>query len=177
MIEKFKYTDKELKELINSIVILIDKREKSNKHITDWFDKHSIPYIDYTMESGDYSFMLPQNEKYGILRDTYFDKSIAIERKNSLEELSGCFSQTRERFNDEWCRCKAESRYLLIENGSYERIVRGDYNTSYNSKSYLGTLHSFNHKYNLQIVFMPDPSYTPIFMYGTMQYYLRDILK
>lgn len=34
---KYKYTDKEMEELISSMVILIDTREKVNSHITDYF--------------------------------------------------------------------------------------------------------------------------------------------
>ena len=39
---KYKYTDSEERELLDSIVILVDTREKVNDHITDYFDKHHI---------------------------------------------------------------------------------------------------------------------------------------
>ena len=38
MLDKFKYTDKEREELINSMIILIDTREQKASHITDSFD-------------------------------------------------------------------------------------------------------------------------------------------
>lgn len=36
---------------------------------------------------------------------------------------------------------------------------------------------SFNHKYDLQIVFMKERAYTPIYIYGVMQYYLRGQIR
>ena len=125
---KYKYTDSEERELLDSIVILVDTREKVNDHITDYFDKHHIPYKKKALKNGDYSFFVPQ-------------------------------------------------KYLLIENANYEDIVNGKYNTQYNKKSYLGSIHSFNHKYDLEIVFMPDNTYSPIFIYGVMQYYLRNLIR
>ena len=80
-------------------------------------------------------------------------------------------------FEEELAVAKAHKKYLLIENANYEDIVNGRYNTQYNKKSYLGSIHSFNHKYNLEIVFMPDNAYSPIFIYGVMQYYLRNLIK
>ena len=44
MIKNFKYTDKELDELVKSIVILYDTREKSNQHILDYFEQKGIKY-------------------------------------------------------------------------------------------------------------------------------------
>jgi hypothetical protein len=117
------------------------------------------------------------NLDLGLNRDKYFYDEIFIEKKNSAEELSGNFAQNRTRFEEEFATAKAFKKYLLIENCNYSDIVNGNYNTQYNSKSYLGSLHSFNHKYNLEIMFMPDNSYSAPFIYGTFQYYLRNLIK
>ena len=34
----YKYTDKELEQLVKSIVILVDTREKQNAHIIEWLE-------------------------------------------------------------------------------------------------------------------------------------------
>ena len=159
------------------MVILVDSREKANDHLISYWDKHKIPHKVMALPSGDYSFMLPVNPELGIPHDEYFYNDIILERKNSAEELSGCFAQTRERFNDEWSRAYAKRRYLLIEQCNYADIVEGRYNTQYSSKSYLGSLHSFNAKYDLQIMFMPDRSYSPIYILAVFQYYLRYVIK
>lgn len=177
MLNHYKYTDKELQKLLKSITVVIDSREKVNSHITSYFDKHKIPYIEKALDSFDYTFYLPANEELGIMKDLYFDRDIAFERKASLDELAINLTKNRARFEEEMCTSKALCKYLIIENADYKDVVTGNYRSEYSSKSYLGTLHSFNHRYDLQIIFMPDPAYTPIFMYGTMQYYLRNILK
>ena len=174
---KYKYTDSEEKELLDSIVILVDTREKVNSHIIDYFDKHHIAYKKKALKNGEYSFYIPENEKLGIFRDTYFHDEIFVERKASLEELSGNLSTKRADFEEELAVAKAHKKYLLIENANYEDIVNGKYNTQYNKKSYLGSIHSFNHKYDLEIVFMPNNTYSPIFIYGVMQYYLRNLIR
>ncbi len=177
MFGKYKYTESEEKELLNSIVILVDTREKVNTHITDYFDKHNIPWKRKSLSHGDYSFYIPKNEELSIPRDTYFSDEIVVERKASLEELSGNLSSERDRFEKELSLMKAPKRYLLIENAEYNDVVEGNYNTQYNKKSFLGSIHSFNHKYNLEIVFLKDSSYSPIFIYGVMTYYLRNKIR
>lgn len=159
------------------MVILVDSREKSQQHLLDYWDKHKIEYETIALPSGDYSFMLKAVPDLGIESEQYFYNDIILERKNSLEELSGCFAHTRERFNDEWSRCYAKRKYLLIENATYKDLVNGNYDTKYSSKSYLGSLHSFNAKYGLEVIFMPDKSFSPIYILATFQYYLRYLVK
>jgi ERCC4-type nuclease len=158
------------------MVILVDSREKSSQHLFDYWNKHNIEYETLALPSGDYSFKLKAIPELGI-EESHFYNDIILERKNSLEELSGCFAQTRERFNDEWSRCYAKRKYLLIENATYEDLVNGKYNTQYSSKSFLGSLHSFNAKYDLQVMFMPNKEYSPIYILAVFQYYLRFLVK
>ena len=177
MLDRRKYTDKEMDALLKSMVVLIDKREKVNNHITDWFDKKKLPYTKMTLPSFDYSFMLPKNEDLGITHDQLFYNDCGIERKNSLEELSGNFSQGRVAFNDEFSRSRCKNKHLLIEGANYQDIVSGNYNTQYNSKSFLGSLHSFKTKYDLNIMFMPDKQCSATYILATFQYYLRFLVK
>lgn len=177
MLERLKYTEEEQKNLMKSMVILIDTREKKNQHITEYFDKHKIPYEIRALEVGDYSFYIPANETLSIPRNMSFEKDIIIERKNSAEELSICMTKTRARFEEEFIKAKDAKKYLVIENCLYEDIVTGNYDSQYNSKSFLGSLHSFDHKYDLRIVFLPDNTYAPIYIYGVFQYYLRNLIK
>lgn len=177
MLNRRKYTDTEIQKILKNIIILVDSREKCNQHILDWFDKHKIKYEVMALPSGDYSFALDAIPELDLPHKTYYYNDCLLERKNSLEELSGCFSQTRERFNDEWSRCYAKRKYLLIENNTYEDLVNGRYDTKYNSKSFLGSLHSFNAKYGLEMVFMPNKELSSVFILATFQYYLRYLIK
>ena len=176
MLNKFKYTDKEIDELVKSIVVLVDTREKENQHILDYFDKKGIKYKKRALEYADYSFMIPENEALNIPRDLYFDKECVVERKGSLEELSTNLTKERDRLEKEFSLAP-KTKVLLIENGSYVDVINGNYNSQYNKKSYWASLHSFHFKYNLPIMFMPDNKYSGVFIRGYFTYYLKDYLR
>ena len=175
MIRQYRYTDKELKELLRSMVILVDSREQKKSHILNWLDSKKIPYNVQKLDVADYSFMLPANPDLGIIRDLYFDDLVAIERKNSLEEISSCFTTARTAFENEFIRSKGKV-YLLIENASYEDIVAHRYKTEYKPVSFLASLHSFAERYDLSINFMKDNKYSGQFIYFTFYYWLRNYL-
>lgn len=120
--------------------------------------------------------MLPANEELGILRDLWFDRKIIVERKNSLEEISQCFTESRDRLKKELALAP-ENKILIIEQGSYSDMVNGNYNTRYDQKSFWASYHSFWHEFNLPIIFIPDRNYTGMFIRGYFQYYLRNIIK
>ena len=141
MLNFYKYTDKEKDELVSSMIILVDTREKQT-HIMESFDQYKINYQRKALDYGDYSFMIPKNETLNIPRDIYFDKLVCIERKGSLEELSGNLTKERDRLEKELCLAP-KTKVLLIENANYSDVVDGKYNTQYNRKSFLGSLHSF----------------------------------
>ena len=88
MIRQFRFSDKEKEELVKSIVILVDTREQSCQHITDYFDKKGIPYKKKALKYGDYSFYIKANPELSIPRDLYFDMNgIVIERKKFLRGI------------------------------------------------------------------------------------------
>lgn len=176
MISCYKYTDKEIDELVNSMVILVDTREKNADHITDSFDKNKIAYKKKALDYGDYSFLLPANEKLSIPRDMMFDTKVVVERKGSLEEISGNLTNGRDRFEKELCLAP-KTKVLLIENANYSDVATGNYQTQYNKKSFLASLHSFWFKYNTPIMFMPDNRYSALFIKKYFEYYLKNYLR
>ena len=176
MISCYKYTDKEIDELVNSMVILVDTREKNADHITDSFDKNKIAYKKKALDYGDYSFLLPANEKLSIPRDMMFDTKVVVERKGSLEEISGNLTNGRDRFEKELCLAP-KTKVLLIENANYSDVATGNYQTQYNKKSFLASLHSFWFKYNTPIMFMPDNSYSALFIKKYFEYYLKNYIR
>lgn len=175
MLNFYKYTDKEKDELLSSMVILVDTREKQT-HIMESFDQYKINYQRKALDYGDYSFMIPKNESLNIPRDIYFDKLICIERKGSLEELSGNLTKERDRLEKE-LSLAPKTKVLLIENANYSDVVDGKYNTQYNRKSFLGSLHSFWFKYNIPIMFMPDNKYSALFIKKYFEYYFKNYIR
>ena len=53
MIDKFKYSDKEIEAIVKSMVIIVDTREKANEHIIAAFEKNKIAYITKALERCD----------------------------------------------------------------------------------------------------------------------------
>jgi ERCC4-type nuclease len=177
MFNNYKFTETELKKILKSITILVDTREHDGKndHILKWFDENKISYEKAKLPYGDYSFKLPKNDEFGILRDTFFTESISIERKANIDEIIGNFANDRDRIEDEFLRHHG-SMILLIEDGNYSDIRNGNYKSKYNSKSAVGTLHSFSVKYNVPFIFLNKED-TGCFIYCTFYYYLRSLIN
>jgi ERCC4-type nuclease len=169
------YKDKEIKQIISSMVVLIDSREKVNSHIKMWLKSNKIGYMDYTLGFGDYSFMILKNESLDILENTYFTDEIVVERKANAEEISGNFAQNRERFKREFERSNGVLR-LLIEDTNYADICEGKYKTKFPKESFVGSLHSFQEQYNCPF-FFTDKEHSGKYIYNTFYYYLRNKLK
>lgn len=170
------YTDKELQTLLKSVTIVIDTREQENKHITDYFAKHNIPYVSQKLDYGDYSCFIPANRELGIVRDMYFTDAIAVERKHSLDELAGNLTQDRTRFESELIRSHGCKLFLMIENNTYSDIVNHKYRSQYDPKSFLATLMAFTARYNLNINFVTAAD-AGSFIYLSLLYQVREELK
>lgn len=158
------------------MTILIDTKEKVFNHITDYFDRKNVNHKKKALNYGDYSFMVPANEKLCIQRDIYFDNKVCIERKASLEEISGNLSKDRARFEKE-LSLAPDTKVILLENANYSDIADGNYKTQYNKKSFIGSLHSFWFKYNVPIFFMPNNKYSGLFIRLYFEYYFKNYLK
>ena len=170
------YTDKEEKEILKSMVILVDTREQANSHILKFFDRKSIGYKSKKLDYGDYSFMLPANSDLGIIKPIYFDDEIVIERKGSLTELSGNLTKDRERFEKELIRKGDAKFHLMVEDGSWEKIQAGIYNTEYKPVSFYATLNAYIARYHISIDFVTKDFSGP-FINGLFHYHLRECLK
>lgn len=178
MLDLFKYTETQMKSLIKSMVILIDTREHEgkNEHIINYFEKAGINYKKKKLDYGDYSFMISKNEELFIPTDLDFSSKIIIERKASLDEISGNLTTNRDRLEKELALAPSK-KVLIIESGTYQDMVNGNYRTQYNNKSFWASYHSLWHKYNIPIIFMPDKSYTGFFIRGYFEYYLKNYLR
>lgn len=175
MIKYYRYTDKELQTILKSLTIIVDTRENANKHILDYFTEKKISYDVQKLDFADYSCFIPANPELGIIRDTYLN--CFLERKGSIEELSGNFCNDRDRFESEFLRAKSNRLIMMIEEqAGLEKIVEHKYNTQYNEKSFLASLFSFAHRYNIDVNFI-NKKYAGMFIYMQLYYYVREFLK
>lgn len=170
---KYRYTDKELKELLSSLVILIDTREQQNGHIIDYFEVNRIPFKSRKMDFGDYGVHLPANQKLGVMLDMHFP--IAIERKNSVDELASTIKE-RTRFENELIRSQKSNFTVLIEDAAgYENLIRGKYRSQYEAKALLASLKAFEARYGFTSVFV-SPATSGNYIYHHLYYYVREHL-
>jgi hypothetical protein len=121
--------------------------------------------------------MLPENKELGIMRPIYFNDQVAIERKASLTELSNNFTHDRTQFENELIRSNGSKLILMVENtAGYDDIIKHNYSTNYKPKSFLATLHTFKHRYDLDTVFI-KPELAGNYIYYSFYYWLREYLK
>jgi len=176
MFNNFKYTDTEVKQILKAMVIIVDTREKENSHITEYFQKRGIAYISQGLSFGDYGYMVPASPEHGIYRDMYFINDIVVERKASLEELSGNLAQHRDRFENEFLRAGKCAVTLLIERGSYSDIINHRYNTELKGAAFMASLLAWEQRHGIKTVFV-DREHAGQFIYSRFYYHLRELLK
>ena len=176
MLNLHHYTEKEQKQLLKSLVILRDSREQENSHLTSYFDRKGIVHEEFKLDFGDYSVKLPASPDLGISRDLYFNGEIVIERKAHLEEISSNLAGGRERFKDEFIRAGSCRKILLIERGSWDDILAGNYKTDLSPASFYASLLSFQQRYSLQIAFVSKAN-SGAFIHGALYYYIRQLVS
>ncbi|WP_186319443.1 ERCC4 domain-containing protein, partial [Bacillus toyonensis] len=84
---RYRYTDTEINNILKTLTIVIDTREKDNTHIRDYLYQKGIPIKNQKLDTGDYGCMISKNEKLGIFRDIYLDSR--VERKAHMDEITG----------------------------------------------------------------------------------------
>lgn len=152
-ISNYYFTEKEGKEILKNLVYLVDTREQENHHILDCFEKKKVKHKTRKLNSGDYSVMIPAMPELGIVRDIYLDNYVVVERKNSLDELSGNLAQNRQRFENELFRTTAKV-HLVVEDGGWEKIFNHLYNSDMTEKAYYRSLLCLQAKYGNHIHFI-----------------------
>lgn len=157
--------------------IIIDSREKENKHIIEAFKKNNIEFDTRGLPIGDY--IIEGGHKYV--------PNVAIERKGSLDELIGNLLDTatkdekgNNRFVRELIRANQCNKkvILLIENGNYYKdLLIGNYRSKIKPRAIRGMIISLEAKYpNLSIVGI-DKELVGSYIHSILYYRLREDLK
>jgi len=162
-------TDTEVKKLLKEAEIIVDTREKENKHVLDYLEKNKVKTIQRGLKTGDYSIQL---------RGMTSENDIVIERKASIDELCGNLTINRQRFEDEFTRAKANNLqiYLLIENCSYTDILSHNYRSKLPPNSLLGSVFSWLARFDVTLIFC-KPAESGRIIYEILYYFLREQLK
>lgn len=174
--KQFKFSAEEIKKLGKQMIILVDSREKENQHILSYFDKQGIAYKKEKLDFGDYSFYIPAT---AVGEDIYFHKDIIIERKASLEELSGNLTQKRQQFEKELLTARnAKTKiYLMIEaSEGYSGIAAHHYHTELAPSAYMASLKTFEHRFDMNVQFISS-EYAGYYVCSTFYYFCREALR
>lgn len=172
----YRFTDTEIKKLMENLVIIVDTREQENHHILDYFAKHKIKYEVKKLNVGDYSIKLTACPEMGLTRDCYIP--VTIEKKNSIDELANSFKD-RTRFESEFIRAAGSGTKILLmveDPAGYENIINHKYRSEYEPKALLGSLLTFESRYNFTTMFV-DKKYSGNRIYYTLRYNLYQFLK
>jgi ERCC4-type nuclease len=176
---RYKFTDKELKTIQESIVVVVDTREKANKHIIEYFDKIGIEYVCKKNDYGDYSCYIPANPSLGILRDIYLDRDICIERKAGIDELCGNLKEDASRLKSEFAHI---NKYdikciLMVEDALFDKHIReGKYRSAYEPKTLYARLKGLEAEYNF-VIRPVHKDFIASEIYHTLKYFTRDYFK
>ena len=175
---RYKFKEKELKEILKHLVVIVDTREQANRHILDSFDKLKVKYKIGKLDFGDYSAMLPLGSFEGQTKDIYFDRLIVIERKNGIDEIAGNLKDDV-RLNTELAHLNKYGikYYIFIEDKNFDDNIRkGNFRSQYNKVSLYARLKTIEARYNT-IIRPVSKEFVGSEIYNTLKYYIREQLK
>lgn len=146
----------EIQNCLDSMVILCDTREQDTDRARNRYARFGVPYKRHTLDFGDYTynFMLP-NKTWLYEANTSVKGDVIVERKMNLDELAGCFTRERKRFEAEFERAKENGSkiYLLVENATWENLLNGRYRSRFIPKAFKASILAWSIRYNMQIIF------------------------
>lgn len=178
---KIRYTDKEKRAILKQMGVLADTREQKWEHARWALENAGCRVERGKLDQGDYTAFVPMSAFPGFQDVPGFyslQDEVVIERKANLDEIAGNFTTGRDRFEREFIRAKSKGIkvYLLIENASWADILSHNYRSQLSPKSLMGSLLSWQAKYNVTIVFC-RPEETGRILYSTLYYWLKARLE
>lgn len=140
----------EIESTLKTMVITVDSREQATEQSKRRYADFGVPWERGKLDFGDYSavFTLPDGSKFD-LREV-----CAVERKMSLDELCGCYTHDRARFEREFERAKAVNAkiYMLIEEASWEKAYNGKYRSQMKPQALVASMLAWLARYDCQII-------------------------
>ena len=166
-------TPREMEDVLKTFFLIVDTREQPTQQYFKRLDAVGVPYRKQKLDFGDYSCGYLAQDGSEVL----LDKEIVVERKMNLDEICGNFTRGRDRFAREFERATKSGAkvHLIVEGGSYEKIINGKYKSRFNSKSLLASFVAFADRYNISVHFC-KPETTPILLNRIFYHHIRNKL-
>lgn len=150
----------EEKTMLESMTVLVDSREQPSRRAEDRYKAFGVPYERATLSYGDYTYCakFPDGSVLNRNAGTVIPYGLVIERKMSLDELEGCFTRDRKRFEAEFLRAQEASCRvcLLVENATWENLFNGRYKNKMKPEAFAASLEAFIVRYNLLLIFCKE---------------------
>ena len=145
----------EVTEALSTFQILVDNREQATPKAVERYKSFGVPYQMATLNYGDYCGQITINDSNIYNTAQAVKPTCVIERKMSLDELAMCFTRGRDRFRREMERAASNGStvYLLVENATYEGIIKHRYRSKFNPSAFLASLTALTVRYNLRPIF------------------------
>lgn len=138
-------------------VAVIDTREQAPLVFT------RLPAQRGTLQSGDYSFVGGEN-------------LFAVERKSVADLVGCCMGEARERFFRELHRLRGFRFRRLLVVGTAQEIATGQYRSAIRPRSVLATLSTIEARFDVPVVFQPDPAAAARQVEDWVWWYAREIV-
>lgn len=152
----------DIQSVMESAEILVDSREQHTGRAERRLKSLQLPYRRCTIRFCDYTIncTFPDGSQLYDPTKTVIPTTAVIERKMSLDELEGCLTRSRDRFEREFARAIAANApvYLLIEGATWENILTGNYRSKMNPKAFECSLTALMVRYNLRLIFCRESS-------------------
>jgi len=146
-------------QMLESMVILTDSREKPTKKADKRYESFMFPHRRATLSYGDYTYnaQLPSG-KWLYDESETVKGSAVIERKQNLDELAMCFTSQRERFEREFQRAADNKAniFLLVENASWEHLFNHKYRSKFHPSAFFGSITSWVIRYDIKLIFCKE---------------------
>lgn len=147
----------EIKAALESAEILVDTREQHTGRAERRLKSLRLPYKRCTLKFCDYAIncTLPDGTQLYDTSKPVIPHTAVIERKMSLDELEGCLTRSRDRFEREFVRAQDTGApiYLLVEGATWENILTGNYRSKMHPKAFECSLTALMVRYNLHLIF------------------------
>lgn len=143
-------------EMLSSMQIFIDTREQPTDKAKKRYEAFGVPYERRKLNYGDYTYTAQKPDGTWIFKDDEEVKPfLSVERKMNLDELAGCFTHDRARFQREFERAKVNNAriILLIEDANWENLLNGRYRSKFNANAFVASVCAWTARYNLVLIF------------------------
>ena len=147
------------KEVLKSFEILHDSREQDTERAKKRYESFGVPHERAVLSYGDYTYnaTLPGGSKIYDVSKTISPVCV-VERKMNLDELAGCFTRSRQRFQREFERAQEHGSriYLLCEDANWENLLNGKYKSRMSAEAFSASVFAWMIRYNMNIVFCKE---------------------